>query len=873
MLGGAAPAGRAQDLADRFRPVRRVVHHYDFDERAVGNLEEIPKFWVPLRPPGFPHYTSAAFDFEEGRAAPPSFHVSSEGRNVAYHYTGPETRVRINSDYRIEAYIRPDRLHYARACFSAHFLDKHGQPIPRTLVRTRYVGGPEEPPGWTRVELFLSSAPPQAHSIGLIAWVVQEPIRQTATPPRHVPRVDVFGGAWFDDITIYRLPHAQITSSALGNVLTPDASPALQVVLADLEDDSLEGTLSIFAADGVTVQTQRLEVTVEDDTKPTTINIGHLPPGLYEARLEVTARAGPILTRSLTFARLAPLLGSPDATARSLGVVVDAELHRDLATELNLLQHQALRSAKLPVWYGLEGGASAIGRGRRMDRFYQELIKKRFTLTAVFVEPPAHLARGHGSYLRSLVELLALDTSVWDQHLAAVAVPHASVFRGWQLGADSSEKHPSPEELGVAAGQLRRVLRQYITSPLLGAPRSTASEPPEDKLPVDQITLQLRPEFPTESFSTALVGLRRQGYQPVSAFIASLPSGSYHRLPRLADWTQRIITARHVGFDVVYVPQTWTVRETPQGIVTEPTERYILLRTLADVLGDSMPDRRFAVSSGATCLTFQGENGMIAAMWDEHAPDNAQPHAIQLGRASRQIDLWGQAIPLKRNDLGQQIVQLSAMPILVDHVEPWLVDFRTSMKLKPAHVESGQELVSFALEMAYQDAMPITGHGRLEAPEGWEIRPRNFSFALMQRRTERLMFQARIPHNEPVGRKRILAKVTLDETGYYLEIPLEIEVGLSDVEVFGLALVESQKLLLRQTVTNRSTEVLSFRATANVPGRQRQYRPIANLAPGETQTVEYRFSNPRDLIGRHVQLSLRELNDGPRVHSLELQVP
>jgi len=264
---------------------------------------------------------------------------------------------------------------------------------------------------------------------------------------------------------------------------------------------------------------------------------------------------------------------------------------------------------------------------------------------------------------------------------------------------------------------------------------------------------------------------------------------------------------------------------------------------------------------------------MIAAMWDEHAPDNVQPHAIQLGRASRQIDLWGQSIPLKRNDLGQQIVQLSAMPILVDHVEPWLIDFRTSMKLKPTHVDSGRESVSFALEMAYQGAEPITGHGRLEAPEGWEFRPRNFSFTLTQHRTERLMFQARIPHNEPVGRKRILAKVTLDETGYYLEIPLEVEVGLSDVDVFGLALLEARKLVLRQTVTNRSTEVLSFRATADVPGRQRQYRPIANLAPGDSQTVEYRFSNAHDLIGRQVQLSLRELNDGPRVHSLELQVP
>ena len=93
------------------------------------------------------------------------------------------------------------------------------------------------------------------------------------------------------------------------------------------------------------------------------------------------------------------------------------------------------------------------------------------------------------------------------------------------------------------------------------------------------------------------------------------------------------------------------------------------------------------------------------------------------------------------------------------------------------------------------------------------------------------------------------------------------------MDVFGLALVESQKLLLRQTVTNRSADVLSFRATANVPGRQRQYRPIANLGPGDSQTVEYRFSNAHNLIGRQVQLSLRELNDGSRVHSFELRVP
>ena len=29
----------------------RIVHRFDFDERASGNLEDIPKYWLAFRPP------------------------------------------------------------------------------------------------------------------------------------------------------------------------------------------------------------------------------------------------------------------------------------------------------------------------------------------------------------------------------------------------------------------------------------------------------------------------------------------------------------------------------------------------------------------------------------------------------------------------------------------------------------------------------------------------------------------------------------------------------------------------------------------------------------------------------------------------------
>ncbi|MCH7930202.1 MAG: 2'-deoxycytidine 5'-triphosphate deaminase [Proteobacteria bacterium] len=154
-----------------------------------------------------------------------------------------------------------------------------------------------------------------------------------------------------------------------------------------------------------------------------------------------------------------------------------------------------------------------------------------------------------------------------------------------------------------------------------------------------------------------------------------------------------------------------------------------------------------------------------------------------------------------------------------------------------------------------------------------EISPRAFSFTLTPNRAGSYPIEMRYPHNESAGRKEILAKITLAGVSTYLEVPLFVDVGVADLEVSGLAVIEGNELVLRHVVTNRSSNVMSFRGSATVPGRQRQYRPISNLQPGDTQTVQYRFGDGNGLIGRSIRLVLREVNDGPRIHNLELIVP
>ncbi len=874
---GLVGSVRAQNTGAPDMALKRVVHQFDFAERDEGNLEDVPKFWELLRPRGFPHYAHGSFDFEVGLSAPPSFHLSSEGRNVAYQYLGPDTRVRANTDYRIEGFIRSDKLEHARACLSAHFLDKTGRPLPETLVRSRYVGGPADEGQWIRVELFFADAPPEARTIGLIAWVLQRPMWSKLVPPRHyIPRNDVHGGAWFDDIAVYALPRVQISTGTTGNVLTPTDPQELRVVLADDSDSTLDGLLSITTADGSLVEEHPVPVVIGGSAEPQRIAVGHLPPGLYHARLDVRADDRLIVSRDLTFAQLASPHRDVNALARPFGVVVDPRTRADPEAELVLMRHQLARSAKLPVWTGLPGPAPSHKERRAEDRLLQALVRNSFALTGVLFGPPRSMARSGGAYVQTLTELLSGDPTVWKDHLAAVVAPHASTFRWWQIGPDGTDRGTSQTndtDLVQAVTHVREVMRPFVTIPRLTLPASTTFEPSKEKTPVEQITLALGHDVRLDSFGTRIAEHKRLGYERVSVYVEPLPVDSYRRGPRLADWAQRILTARHCGADTVFVPQTWRFRQTLQGPVTEPMETYLILRTIADVLADAIPGQRVLVGGEVQCLAFHDGDSAILAIWDPAAPPGGSRYTLQLGSANNQIDLWGVPTSLARDETGRQMVHLTPMPVLISGVERWLIDFRTSLSIKPAHVESGTELTQHRIEIASGLDRVLAGRVVFEVPKAWEISPRVFNFSITPPDTGSYPVVLRHPHIEPAGEKTILAKIKLTGDSYYEEVPIPIDFGVSDLDVWGLAVVEDDDLVLRHIVTNRSSEVLSFRASANLPGRERQYRPISNLKPGGTQAVEYHFESGNALVGRYARLVLREVNDGPRAHNLELAIP
>src|SRR5437588_4841363 len=205
----AALAQSSSDPLITSRIERRVVKSFDFDETSLGNFESGPMNWARHVGQGFPRYLAGRFDRNLGHAAAPSLRLSLMGGNVGTVYEGRDIPVHPRSDYRVVAWVRPDRLKYARAYFTACYLDRAMQKIESSERRSVPIGG-DGNSDWHEIVIDLPGGTDDARWIGLGCWVLQP--EQPPEQPRPIRLEDMSGGAWFDDVTVLRLPCTAIVT-------------------------------------------------------------------------------------------------------------------------------------------------------------------------------------------------------------------------------------------------------------------------------------------------------------------------------------------------------------------------------------------------------------------------------------------------------------------------------------------------------------------------------------------------------------------------------------------------------------------------------------------------------------------------------------
>jgi len=856
-----------RDIRGRMR--RRVVKSFDFDERKLGNVEDVPMYWRRHRGEGFPHFLSGQFDLKTGHDGPPSFYLALKGGSLGYVYRAQDIPVNVHSDYVVSVWVRPDRLKHARACASVFYCDRSGRKLRGSERFSRLVGGSDGLQDWQQVTLELPGGDVAARHVGLSLWVIQ-PARPSASDAdeHYIYRQDLEGGAWFDDIKVIRLPRASLTTVRAGNVFEVEEDAILHAQVGDPEGDDLTAHVEVLSADGEKLMNGAIPVGNGKNAGPEVINLGRLLPGLYRGRLSVRSGELELSECRVRFAQLGPRLNGVGGLNEGFGVVVAEGDYASAEATARLIDLLHLPHVKLPVG-GLRDEKHRP-RGSAPDaslKLFEQLWRNRVGAVAMLTGGPAG---GPGSVRpvtgsgRSLLTDLGGKPDAWRPWLTRSVVRYAGFARAWQIGADEDGGLAWDKGLAKSLESSRDELSRLSPAAQMAIPWSVSHQLRKDAVQADFVSLYVPNTVRPEGLASCIGIFRKARPKDLWAVVQPLEAGRYERMGRLSDLTKRLVEAHASGVDVVYLPSPWEPVQRPVGPGIEPCEEYIVFRTAVELLSRSRPVGELYLGPGVHVRTFDRDGVGILVAWDDRAGHEGRIHATYLGAAPEQVDMWGRARPLER--LGSRHkIRLLSTPTFVRGAEVWPLKMRASFALDPPMIESSHRLHEHVIRFVNPRGTSISGVLRLKPPRGWEVRPLRIRFSLTPGQASRTRVTVRFPSNEVGGHKLMTGVFTVDaDQTYELTALAPFELGLKDLEVRSFARVDRGNVIVRQTITNHGGERIDVEGYVLAPGRARQSGVFRSLDPGQTMVRKYVLDNARRLRGRGIRVGLREIH-GPRM--------
>jgi len=839
---------------------RRVVKHFDFDERALGNVEDVPMHWLRYRAAGFPHFLAGQFDVEVGHDAPPSFLLKLEGKSLAYHYYATDIPVKPSSDYLISAWIRPEGLDYARAYVSGYFLDRDRNKIAQSERFSVMVPGPDNSQDWQPVTVSLPGQYARARFMGLTVWLCQPEIWQARRGPDwQIYHQTIHGRAWFDDITVCRLPRIRLNTTEVSNVFPPQTTPSLLAEVGDPDGYGLEARLLVRDAEQRTVLSQPVPVRTSRTPKPFTLEAPELPPGLYHATLTISAKQQELVRRELDFARLAPLPSGRGGTPAPFGVDLGYLPVQGSDSVVNLTSLLGVKLVRLPIWQADTTAQPLWQPNREFELLLRNLVSRQIGVVATLDHPAQELADGNDLLHRSLLDIFSEPPDRWQPYLAMVLARHTDVVSHWQIGRETDFQVVEDSRLPGTLELINNEIVKLVTSPAVVSPWSVVHQMPVEELRTEYVCLQVPVNVAPESIPAQLAPFTRDNQHVLWVSLAGLQRQDYRRIPRLIDLAKRIVYSRVGGARTIFLLRPWEYRDGATRSA-QPTEEFLVYRTLASLLGQATPVGKVYLGPQTECFVFDHGVTSTLVAWNNYAADR-DPTSVQLwlGEQARQIDLWGRASPLRRTGARQE-VKVGRTPILIDGVDSWNARLRASLTMTPRHLESSFKVHRAWLRFANPRHEAISGRLELAGPSGWQLRPWQVRFALQPGQAFEQELTIRFPYNESAGQKLISARFCLDlDRNYQLLISLPVQLGLEGIEVQTIPQLLDGQLVVRQSVTNRTAETVKFRAALTLPDRAPQRRAITALLPGQSATKFYVFKDAQNLIGQELRASLEEI--------------
>ena len=879
----------------------RVVRHFDFEERDEGNYEPLPMGWSRVVGPGLPHYCRGRL-VADLAAGGHSFNLVVDGGSVMYRLDAGTLAAVPGARYRVRGLARTTPLAHARARLGAYLVDANGAMLPGTLRHAPPVAAET----WTPLTLELPPPTDPELARRVAGVVVEIGLLQPALLSEKTQAgfaQDVRGQAWFDDVTVSRVPAVRLTSLAAGNVFPRGTPVRFGAVVDDATLGDLTATVSVSDADGrpVARAAGRFAATpgADDHTARVDFALPALAAGWYEASFTVQGEAGrddlqpapAATTRAMSFVVLADDDAVP--APRDARVTLDAShlppgAWADLPTLLNSL---GAGRAKLAVW---SRDRAAEADPRVLDAAARDLAAAGVLVTGVLAEPPEDLDLETWGEL----PISGPAAEAWRSALSYLLSRHGRRVDRWQVGRDDDAERfaadprwfAAYDAIASAAGDLVGRSRVALPWPAR-AGLSAGALPPSLSLRVGADVLPAQVPLYADEV------LRRGGGAGLSLSLNAADPAVYGRIEAASDLARRLTLALAAGADSVTLPLPLDevevggdqsgIEAQVDGLRTprQPRESYLIQRTLLRNLAGRSYQGRVPAGPGVEAYLFAAndERPGVLVIWDDRAGPTPREATLPMNLAdagASQIDLWGNAAPLTQSEserrAGRARLRVGRVPTMVVGVDAGLTRLRAGVRVDRPTLESSFEPHARRLSFANPFAGTIHGRVRLSGPEGWELDWADAGGVFQLRPGEAFdrPFTLRFPYHSFAGEKTMAAEITLREEGVggpgrekTIAVPLTLRLGLEDVGLRTAAWVEGGDVVVEQTVTNHGPRPLAYTGFVAMPGQPRQERLVLGVEPGRSASRVYRFAGAASVLGGgavEVRSGLREL-EGTRV--------
>lgn len=875
---------------------------FDFEERAAGNFDELPRFWYVigrdplvgdpnfLRQPlhrglsgreGYRRHAVVRLDdgvFHGDAAAGQSLRVMPDGGDAgAYLQVGAASAV-AGATYEVICHVRTQGLVHAGARVTAYYIDEAGERIDASVQQSDPI---RTQGGWQVVRLRLTGY--SKEGVAAAAWIG---IELTVHQPDEAALVgvgvgmgvgrrprDVTGEAWFDDVSIGRVADAEVSTQRRVGVLRGSDRPRLMAVAGDVFPASgggrVQATLRVTDLNGAVVdEAERL---LGGARTLRWVHEPRLPAyGWYRATLTVRdagVAAGegepPLVEATCSLVWLPP---REDAAVRadggprlgvSLGMGDDAaEAHLP-----DLLRETGLDAATLPL-LPRESERDIEARSAALDRLLMGTGGAGAEVTLALPVELDGIEPGNGGVVEGLMSRLG-----------------GQVGR-WQLDGDGTGTGTGG---GVPAGRwdgLGKVLGTYVRRPRLvvSLPLNAAAASPASTRGVDDVVLRMGPEVDA--------GLMEQGLGRWKA------AGAMDRVTLQFDDTRgddatsagplllRLLAAWEAEPGAVLLDRPWALEpdRTAAAGVLQPSASLAVLANAGERLRGRRVVGRLPLGEGLVGLVLAGgerEGALVA--WNEGLPEGEGVVRLHLGGAAVAVDPWGNRADVRTiqapaaangatRPLPLQELSLTRTPVFIEGIDTELAELRAGLRVDEPFIPAVRRPHERVLTLRNPWAVPLVGDLRLSGPGGWRASPVVTRVKIPAGGTLTLPIELTPPPSPTTG--EIMLRVEMGfttEREYAVELQTPLRVGLEGLR-FEARLVDDGAggLAVEAEVWNVGDRPRAVKLFAVLPGRARQERLVPRVEPGEAAVRRFVFAGltPGELASGLLRTGVTE-TDGP----------